>query len=80
MNKVEEIKTQRRIFFVGLIFAVIIGVLGNLAITSAFELIYAFKLNESTNYPLWMTLALVGSIFLLAFVNYLAWNEIKKSL
>lgn len=80
MNKVEEIKTQRRTFFVGLIFAVIIGVLGNLAITSAFELIHAFKLNESANYTLWMTLALIGSIFLLAIVIYLAWNELKKSL
>ncbi|MCK9578817.1 MAG: hypothetical protein M0Q92_00005 [Methanoregula sp.] len=79
MNKVEEIKTQRRTFFVGLIFAVFIGVLGNLAITSAFELIHAFKLNESASYSLWMTLALLGSIFLLVIVVYLGWDELKKN-
>jgi len=79
MQDNKSVKAQRRIFFVGLIFGVIISVLGNLLVTSSFELVYYFKYNEVQSYPMWLACIFGSSIFLLFVVGCIAWYELKKN-
>jgi hypothetical protein len=46
MNDDKDVNMQKRIFFVGTIFGVIVGILGNLLVTSGFELAHYLTLTR----------------------------------
>jgi uncharacterized membrane protein YeaQ/YmgE (transglycosylase-associated protein family) len=75
----QDAKAQNRFFFGGLIIGLIIGVLGNLAVTSVFELLHFFGIDKKLDYPLWIGCAFIGSIILLVFFGYMAWEELNKN-
>jgi hypothetical protein len=80
VNDDKDVKMQKRIFFVGTIFGVIVGILGNLLVTSGFELAHYLHLNEIPNYSTWLWCIFIGSIFLLGYLSYLAMVELKETL
>ena len=78
MSDNESTREQKKLFFLGIIFAIGIGVLGNLCITSGFETARILKLNENLWYSQLVPCIPVGSFVLLVITGWLAWNEYRK--
>jgi len=48
----ENIKVQKQMFFIGIILAIICGVSGNLLVTSFFETLHYYEINEISSIPI----------------------------
>jgi len=79
MNKVEAIKRQRKSLYAEFILGIIVGVFGNLMVTSLFEGFRVLKIDQNVNYPKGICIIFGISFIVLISSLYFAFKEIKKS-
>ena len=79
MARQQDAKGQKRLFFGGLIIGSVIGVLGNLAVSSDYELVHLVGTEKIPSYSLAVACAFVGSVCLLIFYGRLSWIELNKN-
>jgi len=77
------VKENQRSFFSGIIIAILTGVSGNIAVTSAFEIAHINNLNKNStligfSYYTALWAFLIGAIFLLIFTIYLALEMLEE--
>lgn len=71
-----EYKKQLNMLYYGVFLGIITGIVGNVFVTSFFELMKIIKLNESTFYPLIIFVLLVASVLML----YLIYKSIMEEI
>ncbi len=50
MSDDESGSKEKKLFFGGILIAIILGIAGNIAVTATFEIIHLWKLSESPDY------------------------------
>ena len=68
---------EKKLFFGGILIAIILGIAGNIAVTAAFEIIHLWKWDGSPYYGCGLFWTIVGTIAITLIIARTCWKKLS---